>query len=106
MTPHNEPGVWVFNGSGGQFPSGVFTTVEIAEEWIAKHKLSGTLTWYPLDIGVYEWTIKKEYFSPRKDHQKTPTFIQRFSSAYTGHDHYENGRHAGTDPVDETPTAD
>jgi hypothetical protein len=86
-----EPGVWVFNGSGGQFPSGAFTTVEAAEVWIRKHKLSGVLTWYPLDTGVYEWTIDKKYFLPRKDYQTTPVFIQRFSSAYTGHYHYTDG---------------
>jgi hypothetical protein len=91
MTIPNEPGVWVFNGSGGQFPSAVFTTVEKADAWIAKYKLSGVLTWYPLDIGVYEWTIEKKCFLPRKDYQKTPEFIQTFSSAHTGHHHYEDG---------------
>lgn len=45
-------GVWVFNG-GGDFPAGVFTTRELAEAWIAKHRLVGVLTKYPLDIGVY-----------------------------------------------------
>jgi hypothetical protein len=87
-----EPGVWVFNGDGGQFPSGVFTAVEIAEEWIAKHRLNGVLTWYPLDTGVYEWTIEKQCFLPRKDYQREPKFIQTFSSAHTGHYHYTDGR--------------
>jgi hypothetical protein len=99
---HEEPGVWVFNGSGGHFPSAAFTTVEKAEEWIAKHKLSGILTWYPLDIGVYEWTIEKKCFLPRADYQKGPEFIQRFSSAYTGHYHYENGSDRGNAPTNDT----
>jgi hypothetical protein len=94
MTPPDEPGVWVFNGYPAQFPAGVFTTVEKAEEWIAEHKLSGVLTWYPLDIGAYEWAIENKVFLPRKDYQKTPEFIQRFSCGYR-HEHYENGHRAG-----------
>lgn len=35
--------VWVFNG-GGTFPAAVFTTRELAEAWIARHKVSGVLT--------------------------------------------------------------
>jgi hypothetical protein len=88
---NDEPGVWVFNGSGGQFPSAVFSTIELADTWVAKHRLSGVLTWYPLDIGVYEWVIGKEYWQPRSENQRSSEFIQRFSSAYTGHYHYENG---------------
>jgi hypothetical protein len=95
MTAPDEPGVWVFSGYGGQFPSGVFTTLAKADEWIGKHKLSGVLTWYPLDVGVYEWTIEMKYFLPRKEYQKTAAFIQTFSSAHTGHYHYENGSRTG-----------
>ncbi len=98
MNTSDQPGVWVFNGYGGQFPSAVFTTVEKAEEWIAKHKLSGVLTWYPLDSPVYEWVIARGYWQPKKDHQRTPDFIQTFSSAYTGHYHYENGSRDGRVP--------
>ncbi|VTT97226.1 Uncharacterized protein OS=Planctomyces maris DSM 8797 GN=PM8797T_10509 PE=4 SV=1 [Gemmataceae bacterium] len=96
----------MFNGSGGQFPSGVFSTVEQAERWIATHRLSGMLTWYPLDVGVYEWTIEKKCFIPRKDYQKTPDFIQTFSSAHTGHYHYENGGPAGAGLADQQQAAD
>ncbi|MCZ2343189.1 MAG: hypothetical protein LC104_15555 [Bacteroidales bacterium] len=91
MSDSVEAGVWVFNGSGGAFPSTVFTTILLAENWIAEHKLSGTLTWYPLNIAVYDWTIRAKCFYPHEDHQKTPEFIQRFSSAHAEHYHYENG---------------
>ncbi|HEU0053036.1 MAG TPA: hypothetical protein VFQ39_07655, partial [Longimicrobium sp.] len=47
--------VWVFNGEAGSFPSGVFTSREAAEAWIAKYALTGVLTAYPLDVGVYDW---------------------------------------------------
>jgi hypothetical protein len=92
MTAPDEPGVWVFDGAGGKFPAAVFSTVGKAEEWIGKHMLTGVLTWYPLDVGVYEWVIEKGYWEPKRDDQRTPEFIQRFSSAHTGHHHYENGR--------------
>lgn len=41
--------VWVFNGSGGKFPSAVFSSVVTAEPWIAKHSLTGVLTQYSID---------------------------------------------------------
>ncbi len=80
--------VWVFNGPNNQFPSAVFTTRALAEAWIEKHKLPGTLTAYPLDISVYDWTIERGYFKPKKEHQTTPRFIASFSSAYQEHYHY------------------
>jgi hypothetical protein len=95
MTAPDEAGVWVFNGDGGSFPAAVFTAIEKADRWIARRKLSGTLTWYPLDTGVYEWVIEQGRWVPSKDYQKTPEFIQSFSSAYTGHYHYENGSRDG-----------
>ena len=50
--------IWIFDGVGSQFPNGVFTTRELAEAWIIKHRLTGTLTQYPIDVGVYEWAIE------------------------------------------------
>jgi hypothetical protein len=86
--------VWVFNG-GGAFPSGVFTTQELAEIWIKRNRLTGTLTAYPLDVGIYDWTVEKGYFKPKRDDQKTPGFIGRFSSAWQQHYHYEDGINPG-----------
>jgi purine nucleoside permease len=91
--------VWVFNGGGG-FPSGVFTTRELAEQWIERNHLTGTLTAYPLDMGVYDWTVASGYFRPKRDDQKTPHFIARFSSAAQEHYHYENGANPGQWPED------
>jgi hypothetical protein len=101
MTPPDEPGVWVFNGNNSTFPSAVFTTVEKANEWIAKHKLSGVLTWYPLDSGTYDWMIEKGHWQPKKDYQKTAEFIQRFHSGLA-HEHYENGWPYGQPPENDT----
>jgi hypothetical protein len=83
--------VFVFNASKASFPGGVFTTREVATQWIAEHKLSGTLTEYPLDIGVYDWAVQGDLFTPKRPDHQTPNFIGSFSSASQWHEHYENG---------------
>lgn len=85
--------VWVFNG-GGIFPAAVFTTRERAESWIALHALSGVLTKYPLDVGLYEWAVENGSFKPKRPDQSEPKFIARFSCASAEHYHYEAGQHA------------
>lgn len=84
--------VWVFNGAKASFPSGVFTDLDRAERWIEDHGLTGTLTAYPLDTGVYEWTIAEGFFRPRNPNEASPEFIGRFTSASMEHHHYEDGR--------------
>lgn len=86
----DTPVVWVFNG-GGSFPGGVFTCLETAEAWISANRLTGVLTAYPLDTGIYDWATSKGYFMPKRDDQKSPDFIGRFSSASQEHYHYEDG---------------
>lgn len=85
--------VWVFNGARSDFPSGVFTEREPAEKWIEANGLTGTLTKYPLDVGVYDWAIEKGLFKPKKPHETTTEFIQRFTTASQEHYHYEDGKH-------------
>ncbi|MDH5654797.1 MAG: hypothetical protein OEZ34_02745 [Spirochaetia bacterium] len=84
--------VWIFQGENGRFPSGVFSSKSKAEDWISEHGLSGILTKYVIDTGVYEWAVEKKYFNPQKDSEKSPEFIQSFSSASQEHFHYENGK--------------
>jgi hypothetical protein len=83
--------VWVFNGQGGKFPGGVFVDKRDAERWIYDHKLTGVLTLYPLNEGIYEWAIKKGYFKPQKEKQMLANFIGAFSSASQEHYHYLDG---------------
>ena len=83
--------VWVFNGARSNFPSGVFTTRKHAEAWIASHRLTGTLTRYPLDEGVFEWAIARGYFTPTREDQKSSDFVGRFSAAQQEHYHYDEG---------------
>jgi hypothetical protein len=84
-----DSGVWVFHGMGGRFTSGVFTTREKAEAWINQHTLTGVLTRYPLDQGVYDWAIENHSFRPTKSEHTEAAFIQRFSSASQEHFHYD-----------------
>ncbi len=83
--------VWVFVGVKAQFPSGVFTQREAAETWIRQNRPGGTLTAYPLNVGIFDWAVSKGYFKPKRDDQRDAAFIQRFSSASQEHYHYENG---------------
>lgn len=84
--------IWIFNGINSRFASGVFDTLEKAETWIAQNKLTGVLTNYPLNKGVYDWAVGNALFSPKSEEQKTPEFIGKFSSASQEHFHYEDGK--------------
>ncbi len=83
--------VWVFNGTGSKFPAAIFTKKELAESWIMQNCLSGILTLYPLDIGIYDWAINNGHFTTTKPHEKEAEFIQKFTSASQEHFHYEGG---------------
>ena len=83
--------VWVFNGVGGAFPSGVFDAVDVAELWIAKYQLSGTLTEYPIGVGVFDWAIDRGLFKPKVGRVYDANFIGQFTSASMRHFHYEDG---------------
>jgi len=86
-----DKNVWIFNGQNSRFPSGVFTSKELADIWIKKHRLTGVLTLYPLDQGTYDWAIEKELFTPKKEHEFSSAFIEKFSSASQEHHHYLDG---------------
>lgn len=93
-----ETTVWIFSGSRtngtSTFPSGVFSTQARAEEWIQRHKLSGTLTLYRLDIGAYDWAVQNDFFQPSKPHHTTPEFIGQFTGGDV-HFHYDHGHTTG-----------
>ncbi|PSL47420.1 hypothetical protein CLV51_102267 [Chitinophaga niastensis] len=84
--------IWIFNGADSRFASGAFDDIKKAEEWISTNKLTGTLTNYPVNIGVYHWAIENEFFSPKKKEHTSPEFIGKFSSASQEHFHYEEGK--------------
>jgi hypothetical protein len=84
--------VWVFNGVQSSFPSGVFSSEELAEAWISKNGLTGTLTEYPVDVGMHDYATSRGHFEPSKPEHKTALFIGKFSGGGIGHDHYEDGK--------------
>lgn len=83
--------IWIFIGEGMAFPSGVFTTRAAAEAWISAHRLTGVLTRYPVDVGVWDWAVESGSFEPKREEHHTPRFIQSFSSAKQEHYHFEDG---------------
>jgi len=86
--------VWIFNGSAKGYPGAVFSCKERADAWILSHQLTGTLTLYPVDVGVYDWALANSYFSPEKDGHSSAEFIGRFTTASQEHYHYEDGSEA------------
>ena len=82
--------VWIFNGTKSRYPSAVFSSKELAEQWIELNKVEGILTEYPIDISVYDWTLQHDYFKNKNGKEITPEFIANFSSASQNHEHYEN----------------
>ena len=87
----SDSDVWVFNGAGANFPSAVFHSRMVAENWIQKYSLDGTLTRYPIDVPAYDWALKHELFKPKREDQRIGEFIGRFTSASQEHYHYERG---------------
>lgn len=80
-----------FQGNAAEFSSAIYSDLRDAELYIKKYSLSGCLTKMPLNISLYEWAIDSGFFLPKNELQKSPKFIQRFTSAYTEHYHYLNG---------------
>lgn len=83
--------VWIFNGSHARFPSAVFTSIASAKQWIAQHSLSGVLTKFPLNMGVYDWAVNEGYFVAKKEKHSESNFIGRFTTAHQEHFHFCDG---------------
>jgi len=87
--------IWVFTGEGGVLPSGAFTSSAEAEEWIIKHKLSGSLREMPLGKGIFEWALEKNFTNMSEEEieakSKDPKFIQTFVTHSLEARIYENG---------------
>ena len=86
--------IYVFSGEVGNFPGGVFDSIENAENWISLHKLTGILSYYPLNTGVFEWAVSSGFIKPEKAAKIPSREIGGFSS-YVDHAHYEDGKRVG-----------
>lgn len=91
MSDNSLSSVWVFNSAGAKFPGAVFISYDKALNWIAEHKLSGVLTLYPLDTGVFEWAVKEGHFVPNENKHLNPSFIGGFTTASQSHFHFIDG---------------
>lgn len=83
--------VWIFLGDGARWPSGVFSSRETAVRWIAEHHLTGMITEYPVDVGVYEWAVDAGAFRPGKPQHSSSGFIGGFTTAAQEHRHFTDG---------------
>ncbi|GKW24778.1 hypothetical protein PEC311524_23720 [Pectobacterium carotovorum subsp. carotovorum] len=91
MIKVNMKEIWVFNGAMARFPSGIFFSLDNAKDWIKENRLTGVLTKYPVNKGVYDWAIENNFFCATEDKHKTPSFIGGFTCASMEHLHFEDG---------------
>lgn len=91
--------LWIFNGDGGSFSSGVFENQYQAELWIKRYSLNGTLSKYPVGISVYTWAIQNKIFIPKDEAQRGSAFISKFGWGYVEHIHYKNGLRWGNEEI-------
>lgn len=88
---------WVFQGEASSHASAIYTDFETAVKWILDARLSGVLTEYPVDEGVYDWAVSHDYYRRKGDDE--PSFVGSFTSANQRHIHFEGG-----DPSDPIPS--
>jgi len=87
-----EHPIWIFVSAGAQFPGGAFSSRERAEAWIAKRRLTGVLTAYPVDEGAFDWALSVGAVTGRaRERGDEPKFVGGFTSAVQEHYHYEDG---------------
>jgi hypothetical protein len=86
-----EASVWIFHGDGARFAAGVFENDEQGLRWAAEHRLSGTLTEYPVGDGCYDVAVRDGYFKPSRPHHGTKEHIAQFSPGWTRHIHIDDG---------------
>ena len=87
----NQAFVWLFQAVPGAGAGGVFRSLESASAWILRHRLTGLLTQYPLDYGVFDYIVEKGWIKRTKPHLDTPEFM----GGYCGnlhHYHCEDGQ--------------
>lgn len=77
--------VWVFNGEGGPFPGGVFSSRKLAEQWIRARRLAGVFKVYPLDEGLHRLGTAREAGARALERSANPAFDGSFTSATQEH---------------------
>jgi len=91
----SEKSVWVFNVVKSQLSGGIFENLEQGELWIEENNLTGMLTKYPLNRGVFDWAKENDLINMKPDkleEKRTDSFfIGGFTTASMEHYHYVNG---------------
>ena len=83
--------MWIFLGDRARWPGGVFSSRDTAVRWIAEHHLTGMITEYPVDVGVYEWAVAAGAFPPGKLQHSSSGFIGGFTTAAQEQGHFTDG---------------
>jgi hypothetical protein len=83
--------IWVFVGEQSSACGGVFSDLAIAENWILQHSLSGLLSQYPLNEGVFDWAVRTARVKQKFADNAPPQIIGSFCS-YLHHYHYKDGK--------------
>ena len=83
--------IYLFTSKSMGLPSAVFTSFDLASDWIKSNYLSGILMEYPVDQSCYDWAIENEYFKEKSVVDRSPPFIGKFVSAYQQNWHFEHG---------------
>lgn len=81
---------WVFHGDTSRFANAVFAKRQDAESWIAKHRLSGLLTEYPINHGMFDIAASLNLIPKNIAAAASPQYIQQYVLGIS-HGHYENG---------------
>lgn len=79
--------VWVFQRSRGNFPSGVWSSKEKAENWIHQTQAEGTLSGYVLDESAYDSCVRLGHLNTDNPNRLTREFQRDFTTA-VDHAHY------------------
>ena len=88
---HGGMTAWVFMGERGQYPMGVWSSLDAAHKYIHDEQLSGSLTAYEVDTPIYDWAKETGVFKPGKDQHRSIKFKQTFTNQYQEHYNFTDG---------------
>ena len=91
ITSQAKGTVFVFNADQACFVSAIFSSFELALDWIRNNYVTGVLTEYPLDQSCYDWALQKKYFQIKSPIDYSPIFIGRFVSVHQKFWRFLNG---------------
>jgi hypothetical protein len=89
--PHGGMVVWVFMGDKGQFPMGVWSSLNFAHRYIHDKMFTGSLTAYELDTPIYDWAVNTGKFKRKNDQHRSIKFQQTFSNQCQEHYVFKEG---------------